>query len=631
MALDTLRKGAARLFGMILMGLLVVSFAIWGIEDFIRGYGSQTLVSVGGTEITPQDYMRAQQDVLRQMGSDAKRALSMQEAREQGLDNRVLERLIGGAALDAHAKQLGLGIGDESLLENIKSDPNFKDAAGNFSPIALQQALRNLDLSEQSYLVLEREHNLRRQLLSTIGRSATIPPIFLAAFNEFNNETRSLRYVVVPRIAAGAIPNPNDDDLKRFYENNKAKYTQPEFRKVGVLAVTPHAVKGQVQITEAELKGAFDQEKATLGTPERRKVQQIPFADKTAAEAAYKKAQSGTDFLALAKEQGLSEDDIDLGLLKRDELADPAIAEAAFKLEKDKVSEPVTGQLGKTVLLRVTRVEAGKDVTFEAAKADLEKKLLKERAQAAIFDLHDKIEDERAAGGQLSEVARKFKLNYQLFDQVDREGKGLDGKPIEVPQKTQLLNAAFATDSGVENDPIDAKDEGLVWYEVLGITPEQVSPFEQVKPRVAEDWRANEERTRLAKYTDDLIKDLNSGKSLDDIAKQLNTQVVSSEALKRDGIAVNILPVAVRQAFALPQGGYGSAPSGVEEARIVFQVEKVNTAPALDAPSEQQLKKRLANFVGEDIIGEYFAALEQRYGVTVNRQALAKLTGSETQ
>jgi peptidyl-prolyl cis-trans isomerase D len=115
-ALDTLRKGAARLFGMILMGLLVVSFAIWGIEDFIRGYGSQTLVSVGGTEITPQDYMRAQQDVLRQMGSDAKRALSMQEAREQGLDNRVLERLIGGAALDAHAKQLGLGIGDESLL-----------------------------------------------------------------------------------------------------------------------------------------------------------------------------------------------------------------------------------------------------------------------------------------------------------------------------------------------------------------------------------------------------------------------------------------------------------------------------------------------------------------------------------
>jgi peptidyl-prolyl cis-trans isomerase D len=628
---DTLRQGVSRILLLVLMGLLIVSFAIWGIADIFRGYGSQTLVRVGDTDIAQQEYMRTQREVLRSMSSGAGRTLSLQEAREQGLDKRVLERLIGGAALDTHAKHLGLNISDQALLESIKNDPAFKDSTGNFSPIALQQALRNLDMSEQGYLAVEREQNLRRQLLSTVGRSATATPVFLSAFNEFNNETRSLRYIVIPRTAAGALSDPTEEDLKRYYDNHRAKFTQPEFRKIGMLAVTPETVKDKVEITDADLKATFEREKEKLGTPERRKVEQLAFPDRPAAEAAYQKIQSGTDFLALAKEQGLSESDIDLGLLKRAEMADAAIADAAFKLEKDKVSEPVSGQLGKTVLVRVTEIQPGKDVTFEEAKPDLEKKLLKERAQVAIFDLHDRIEDERAAGTQLSEVATKFNIPYQIFEQIDRRGQAPDGSSPELPQKTELLNAVFATDVGVENDPIDAKDDGLIWYELLGVTPEQLKPFDQVKQKLAEDWLVDEERSRMAKYTDGLVKQLNDGKTLEDLAKEQNTELLVSEPLKRNGMTVNVLPNAVLQAFALPQGGYGSAPSGVDEGRIVFQVDKITPPAPLDEPTLNQLKQRLANYMGEDIIGEYFTALEQRYGVHVNQQALAKLTGSETQ
>ena len=141
MILETLRKGAGRTFGMILMGMLVFSFAIWGIADIFRGYGSQTLIKVGDTEITPQEYSRAQRDVLRVMSSDAGHTLSVQEAREAGLENRVLERLIGGAAVDTHAKSLHLGVSDEALLQGIMKDPAFQDSTGNFNPLALQQAL----------------------------------------------------------------------------------------------------------------------------------------------------------------------------------------------------------------------------------------------------------------------------------------------------------------------------------------------------------------------------------------------------------------------------------------------------------------------------------------------------------
>jgi len=627
MLLETLRKGAARTFGMILMGMLVISFAIWGIADIFRGYGSQTLIKVGDTEITPQEYSRAQRDVLRVMSSDAGRSLSLQEAREQGLENRVLERLIGGAAVDTHAKSLGLGISDEELLQGIMKDPAFQDAMGNFNPLALQQALRTMDMSEQGYLASERERNLRRQLLGTVGRTPAASQVFLNALNNYNNETRSLRYVVVPATAAGVVPEPSDADLKSFYDNHQAKFTQPEFRKFGALAVTPESVKDRVQIADDDLKAAFDKDKDKLGTPERRRVQQIAFPDKAAADAAYQKIQSGTGFVDIAKAHGVNEVDLDLGMLKRSDMADSAIADAAFRLEKDKVSEPVTGVLGKTVLLRVTEIQPGKMVTFDEAKPELEKKLLKDRAQSAIFDLHDRIEDERAAGTQLSEVAEKFKLTYQVFDPVDRQGKSLDGKVVDLPQKTDLLNAVFATEVGVENDPLDAKDEGLIWYEVLGITPQQLKPFDQVKDEVKKDWSLDEQRTRLVKYTEDLVKQLSGGKTLEDVAKDLKTQAVPTEPLKRDGLTINVLPVAVTQAFALPQGGYGSAPSGVEEGRIVFQVDKVTPPPPLDQPSLEALKRQIKNFISEDIVGEYFSALESRYGVTINQQALSKLAG----
>ena len=208
--LDKMRKGASQVLGLVLIGLLVVSFAVWGIADIFTGYGSQTLIRVGDTELSSQDYQRAQQEVLRSMSAQAGRSLSLQEARALGLDDRVMERLIGGAAVDAHAKDLGLGITDQALLDAINTDPTFQDAAGNFSPVAFAQVLRNAGLTEPGYLAAMRENNLRRQVLATVGEMAGSPDVLVIALNRYNGETRVLRYVLVPQSAAGAIADPTE-------------------------------------------------------------------------------------------------------------------------------------------------------------------------------------------------------------------------------------------------------------------------------------------------------------------------------------------------------------------------------------------------------------------------------------
>lgn len=629
MALDRLRQGAAKTVGLILVGLLVVSFAVWGIADIFTGYGQQTLIRVGDTEITAQDYARAQQDVLRSMSQQAGRSLSLQEARAAGLDTRVLERLIGGAAVDTHATHLGLGISDDALLAQVTKDPAFQDAAGNFSPLAFQAALRNIGMTEAGYLYSLREQNLRRQLLVTVGEVANSPRALIDAMNQFNEERRILKYVLVPKSAAEEVSAPTEEDLKAYYDNHHAKFTQPEYRKVGLIAVTPETVKHQLNITEDDLKAEYEIKKDTLGAPERRHVQQIALPDIGAARKAHEKITSGTDFVEMAKELGLTETDIDLGTVARKDLADPTIAEEAFKLEKDAVSEPIEGKLGGVVLIRVTEIEPGKIPSFEEAKEDLEKGILKDRASGAIFDMHDKVEDELAAGSTLEEAAGKLKLDYQVIDQVDREGRKPDGSTVTLPAQKDLLNGIFATDAGIENDPIDARDEGVIWYEVLGVTPEQLKPFDQVRDEVETDWRADGTRNQVAKLAQKFVSQLSSGsKTLEDVAKELDTEVLPTSALKRDDITVNVLPPAVSQAFALPKGGFGSAASGVDEGRIVFRVDEIVEPPAVDERAINQLQSRIGLLLSEDTIAEYFSALESRYGVSVNQQALAKLVGS---
>ncbi len=222
MALERLRKAAGGIIGAGFVLALIASFVIWfpAAGGWFHGYGAEDLITVGDIKIGPQEFMRTQEDELRAMSAQAGKSLSPQEARALGLDNRVLAALVGGAAVDMHVRSLNLGISDSALLAEIMKDPNFKDATGNFNPGAFQQMLYARHLTEQGYLASLRQDNLRQQVMAVVGEVAKTPEMLVDALNRYNRETRILRYVLVPASTAGTIPDPSDDDLKRYYDNH---------------------------------------------------------------------------------------------------------------------------------------------------------------------------------------------------------------------------------------------------------------------------------------------------------------------------------------------------------------------------------------------------------------------------
>ena len=141
----------------VVMGVLIVSFGVWGIADIFRGFGQSTLAKIGHTEISTEQFRQLYTEKLQQIGRQFGRPLTMDQARAFGLDRQVLQQTIAEAALDEEARRLGLGQSDAETMRMIFSDPNFKGVSGNFDPARFQATIRQFGFTEQRYLADQRQ------------------------------------------------------------------------------------------------------------------------------------------------------------------------------------------------------------------------------------------------------------------------------------------------------------------------------------------------------------------------------------------------------------------------------------------------------------------------------------------
>ena len=584
--LAALRKGIGGWTAKIFIGLLVLSFAVWGVADIFGGYGRRSVATVGETEIPYETFQRGLRNQMSTLGARLGRALTLEEARTLGIDRQVLFTLIQQAALENQGTAMNLGISDKAIAERIVREPNFKGVSGEFSPTVFQQLLQANGMTEEMFVAQQRQAYVRQQLTDTLTSAIDLPKTFIRAADIYRNETRTVKYFLLPIDKIEAIEEPTAQVLQNYYESKKSAYTDPEFRKIGTLPVLPDEVAKTITVPDEDLKRYYESRQADYSKPEKRQVLQISVPDKAAAEEAYKKIQSGTSFEDIAKERGLSDDDVKLGWVTRNDLADKAIADAAFKLAKDEVSQPVAGELS-TVLLKVSEIEPATVTSFDDAKDGIRKQVAKERALEQVLDLHNKIEDERANGTPLAEIAKSLGLSYVTADAIDRNGRGPGGQTLEaLPGQSQILREAFNTEVNVETDPVETQDQGLIWYEVLDIIPQKIKTFEQVREVVAKDWRAAEQRTRLASLAQKLVDRARKGEKLDEIASSLGLEIKQSDPFKRNAKSDNLPAAAMAQAFALSDGGYGSAATEDGKARVVFEVVAVDRPQTLGGGSQ---------------------------------------------
>jgi len=629
--LRSMRKASTNWIGKSIMsvavGGLIVSFGIWGIGDIFRGFGVFTVAKVGSTEISIDQFRNRYTDMLQQLSRQVGRPISSDEARSIGIEQQLLGQLIASAALDERAAKMGLGTSDAEVIKRITSDPAFRGFNGQFDQNVFLERIRELGFSEQGFVYDQRQGTMRRQIANAIAGDVLPPKTSSELIDRFRNEERSISYITLDASKAGDIPQPTQEQLAKYFADHKFTFRAPEYRKVLLMIVSQADIARTIEISDEDAMRVYTDRQSRYATPERRDVQQIVFANSDEAKKASERLAEGVSFEDLAKERNLTEKDTDLGLVTKADILDPAIANAAFGLSEGAVSAPVTGRFG-TAIVRVVKIEPASTKSFAEVEADLKHDMAFDRAKDEVNKIRDKIDEEFGGGARLDEIAQKLNIPLRTIEAVDRTGHTPDGQMVgDLPPGPDVINAAFATDIGNENDPLPVKGGGFVWYDVANITPARDRTLEEAKDRVEMRWREEEIVKRLDAKTADIMDKLKSGTPLADIATAEQAKLETKSELKRE--STEPIPArAVAAVFRTAKDAFGSSEGPNPTDRIIFQVTDI-TIPSFDPASAtaQGINNDLKNAYNVELMGQYVTRLENDVGFKINEAALSQAVG----
>jgi peptidyl-prolyl cis-trans isomerase D len=611
----------------IVLGLIAVSFAIWGIGDIFRGFGRSTAAKVGGTEITIEQFRQSYNDRLQQLSRRVGRPITTDQARALNLPSQMLGQMIAEAALDENAKQMRLGLSDADIAKRITTDPTFRGPNGQFDRFRFEQIIRQAGYTESRFVAEQRRVTLRREIAESIAGGLTVPQTAIAVQYRFRNEERAIDYIALDPAQAGDIPAPSQEVLTKYFDERKILFRAPEYRKIDLLVLSPTDTSRWTEVSDADARKAYDDGHARYVTPERRELQQIAFPNIEDAKAAAQKIAGGATFEQIAQERGVKDADLNLGLVTKAGLLDSAVADAAFALAPGKVSDPVAGRFG-TFLLRVGKVEPEQVKPYDQVANEIKRELARERAGKQVADLQNKIEDERASGQSLADIAKNLNLTMRTIDAIDRSGRDPKGDAVaNVP--ADVLSAAFTSDIGVENDLLQTQDGGYVWFDVIGITPSRERPLAEVQDRVAERWRDDEIAARLKTKANELADKIKTS-TVAEVAAAAGLKAQSVKGLKRGAVSDAVPARVVNDVFTTPKDGVGNSEGDRPTYRVVFKVTDV-TLPTLDAnsPEAKQIEGVIKAALFEELVAQYITRLQSDLGTTINEAALNQvLTGA---
>jgi peptidyl-prolyl cis-trans isomerase D len=622
--LDAMRSRAGGWVAKIFIMLLAASFAVWGVADVFTSRQGDVLVTVGDVEITADEYRNVFNRQLRAVARQIGRSVTPEMARDMGLDRQILSQLIRDAAFISQARNLGLAVPDQAIANRIASNPAFQDSRGEFNPQDFRRLLAQSGISESEFVASERQAMLSGAIADALGSGIKPPQPMVQALWLYSSERRDAQFFEVD---AGdvTIPEPSDSELREFYADNPSLFEVAERREIAIIHADPVELGARIEISDEAIEAAYERRQSEFGTPERRIIQLIPFANAEEAGEALERIRGGAQFLDIASEKGLTQEAATLGELTRAELPDPAFAEAAFALGKGQVSEPIEGRLS-TALLRVTDIIPADQQPLSEVRDELIRQLQTERGREEVLDFYDEIEDGRAAGQSFEEIAASHGLPMRTVE-VDRSGVDAEGRTTDLPARDEVLRVAFDLDVGLEADPVSTRDDGYVWVDLRDITPARIRSFEDARDEAIAAWKRRKTSEAVLDRARELKQRAESGAPMDQLARQVGSRVQSVTDIARGSQREDFDRAAVEALFAAPEDGYAVALARSGDSAKVIKSSPVLAQP-FDSASEEarQIASAIEAGLSDDLTVQYNSALQSSLKVELNEELWQRIS-----
>ena len=638
--LQAIRDRATGSSAWIIVILISIPFALWGVHEYFGGGGEPVVAEVDGSEITLQAYQQAlfaQRERMRELLGPQ----GLDVIQDELLRKQVLEALVEEAVLVSRARDLGLAVGDSALAAAIQARPEFQ-RDGRFDRALYEARLRSAGLSAPAFEALVRRGMLIAQLRGAVERTGLATPGDVEALLRIQGERREGSLVTVPAAPYLDQVEVREAEIARYYEAHKAEFVDPERVRIAYVDLSLDEVAKDIPVDEDALRALYEEEKARLVAPEERRAAHIlipvpegadPDTEARArarAEALLARIRNGEDFAKLAREHsgdpGSAAQGGDLGFVGRGVLERP-FGDALFAIERPGgVAGPVRTRFGYHII-KLLEVRGGRAKPFEAVREELARELRRRQAEARFYELAD----------TLANVA------YEQPDSLEPAAKAV-GLPVResgwftaavgegIAADPRIRNAAFSDTvrEGNNSDPIELGPDRVVVLRVIERRPARQRPLDEVADEIRERLRRRQAAERARAAADAVIAAVRAGKPPAEAARGVPEAKVDGPRTIGRGEMAWPVP-ALRWLFRLPAPETGGTPQAARVALpqgdyavvIVHRVEPGDPAKAKEA-DRKGLREAVARARGEAAVRAAIAVWRARADVRVFEEVVAE-------
>jgi peptidyl-prolyl cis-trans isomerase D len=639
---------------LVFCGAMVITLIPGGLGSDLMGQPQRGVVAkVDGQDITSlevQERARAlAQQQIAQYGPQGKQLLPliMPQATSQ-----AIQQLIAGRAIVAEADRLGLKATDADLRDELQ---HGRYAATLFpgGKFIGQEAYEGL-LSQNNLTVENFERDvkndiLQQKLVTLVTGSASVSPAEIRQQFQKSNTKVKFEYAVLSQDDIRKGLHPTDEELKAFYERNKATYNNsiPEKRKIAYVFLDKNKIVSQIQVAPDEVKAYYDQHQDQYRVPEEVKVSHIliktpsPGADgkvdekgveeaRKKAEDVLKQLKGGAKFEDLAKkyseDPGSGKQGGELGWIGRGRTV-PEFEKSAFSLAKGQLSDLVKSSYG----FHIIRTEDKHDAhlkTIDEVKDQIEPLIKQQKAARMIENAGNSLADQARSGG-LDKAASAKGLSVVNTDFVGRTDV-LPGVGVT----PQFMDAVFAAREKAPPE-LAQLSQGAVVFQVLGIRPPATPTFEEIHQRVDTEFKNERAGVLLNQKIQELSDRAKSEHDLKRAAKELGAAMKTSDFVLPDGQVPDIgsMTGQASVAFTLKPGEISGPIITGSNGAVLSVLEKQEPTDQDFAAKKDQIRDSLVRSKQQDLFGLFLTNLRQQMEksgkIKINEQEVKSLTKSQ--
>ena len=494
-----------------LMGLLIISFGIWGVRDVFHTRISDAVITAGSRQVSSAEFKKAFDRQLADAQQQSGQTVSAQDAADQGLVGQLLRQMASQEAVMEVIRGVGVKASDALVVAEMRKIPVFfNQVTGTFDQKDYEEALAQQKFTPDEFLKDLHDQLAMEHFITGMAAGLKTPLTYTTLLTSLAAQNRDADYFLLDQKSVPAPAKPTDQELEKFIRDNAAQLKRPEMRVVSLVRFSAQNLAQTLPADPAEVQRIFDSQKSSLSTPEKRSFVQIPAKDEAQAAAMAARLSKGEDATAVARSMGAKP--ISYADVAKGSVADSGVADIVFGLVPGQTSGPIKGQFGYAVV-KLAGVTPGKPATLEDVRAKIETQVKERDAQNKSYDQVQKYEDAHAAGQPMSAAAKAAGVQVYQIGPITADGRDLTGQPAS-GMNQRMVTDVFSLPQGGEGDVVDLGKGEYYAVRAEKVVPSAVPGLEEIRAQLTNYYMRQELVKSLQAKAEQLIQRLHKGESV---------------------------------------------------------------------------------------------------------------------